>query len=90
MFNLKDAQGKIYLLQTIRQCSLYDMYRQGSHAIVCPCYTSSRHIAHYPESLLSTSLDDQFIIKEYNSGIAWWKKCIGQSMWEGAWSIPAL
>lgn len=25
MFNLRDAQGKIYLLQTIHLCSLYDI-----------------------------------------------------------------
>ena len=29
------------------------------------------------------SLDHQFIINEYNSGTARWKRSIGQGMWEG-------
>ena len=35
-------------------------------------------------------LDYQFIIKECNSETARWKRCMGQSMWEGAWSFHAL
>ena len=35
-------------------------------------------------------LDCWFIIKGYNSRTARQKRCIGQGMWEGAWSILAL
>ena len=34
-------------------------------------------------------LDDWFIIKGYNSGSARWKRCVGQGVWEGAWSFSA-
>lgn len=32
----------------------------------------------------------QFIIKEYISGTARWKRGIGQGMWKGAWSVHGL
>lgn len=35
------------------------MHRQGSRAIVSPCCNSSRHIAHSPASLLSTSSEER-------------------------------
>lgn len=36
------------------------------------------------------SLDYQFIIKEYESKTAKWKRCKNQGLWEGAWSFHAL
>lgn len=39
------------------------------------------------DSLLTRLL---FIIKEYNSETATWKRAIGQGMWEGAQSSHAL
>lgn len=70
-------------------CSGQDLFT-SNHSSRQSLWYMYRHIAHSPASLLSTRLDYQFIIKEYSSGTAWWKKCLGQDTWEGAQSFQVL
>lgn len=53
MLNLKGAQGKIYLLQTIHLCSLYGRCTDKAAVLSCPPAASLPGISHIPQYLYS-------------------------------------
>lgn len=53
MFNLKGAQDKIYLLQTIHLCSLYDIYTGRAAVLLCLPAAILQGILHILQHLYS-------------------------------------